>query len=102
MWYISIFDAKEQVSLKEIEKEREEWIKKGKSQVFQQRCRTIYRYEVLGHSPQKIIFCIETDDAVVLNLLSHHFGEGWRSVSYPMIEREIYEALEEDKSIIGG
>lgn len=102
MWYISIFDAKEDVPLEEIEREREKWIKKGKSNIFQQRCRTIYRYEVLGHFPLKIIFCIETDDPFVLNLLSHHFGNSWRSVTYPMIEREIYEALEEDKSIIGG
>jgi len=102
MWYLSIFDAKEDVSLKEIEKEREKWINKGKQKVFQQRCRTINRYEILGHSPLKIIFCIETDDPSVLNLLSRHFGDAWNSVTYPMIRREIYEALEEDKTIIGG
>ncbi|MDI6792144.1 MAG: hypothetical protein QME81_04665 [bacterium] len=102
MWYISIFDTKEDITIEEIEREREEWIKKGKNKVFHQRCRTIHRYEVIGHSPLKIIFCIETDDFFVLNLLSHHFGNGWNSVTYPMIEREIYEALEEDKTIIGG
>jgi len=102
MWYISMFDAKEDVSLEEIEKEREEWIRKGRDRVFQQRCRAINRYEVVGISPLKVIFVIDTDDPSVLNLLSHHFGDGWYSVTYPIIQRQIYEALEEDKTIIGG
>ncbi|MBI5187608.1 MAG: hypothetical protein HZA07_00825 [Nitrospirae bacterium] len=102
MWYISIFDAKENVSREEIRKEREEWIKKGKDKVFHQKCRTINRYEVIGRSPLKIIFVIETDDPYALIILSRHFGDGWNSVTYPMIQREIYEALEEDTTIIGG
>lgn len=102
MWYISIFDAKENVSREEIRKEREEWIKKGRDNVFHQKCRTINRYEVIGRSPLKIIFVIETDDPSALILLSRHFGDGWNSVTYPMIQREIYEALEEDTTIIGG
>lgn len=53
-------------------------------------------------SPLKIIFVIETDDPSVLNLLSHHFGDAWNSVTYPIVQREIYEAFEEDKDIIAG
>ncbi|MEW6096497.1 MAG: hypothetical protein AB1567_08235 [bacterium] len=102
MQYISIFDAKKDISLEEIEKEREEWIKKGKDKVFHKKCRNINRYEILGIFPLKIIFVIDTDDSSVLNLLTHHFGHGWNSVTYPVIQREIYEALEEDKSVIGG
>lgn len=102
MWYISIFDAKEDISLKEIEHEREEWVKKGRDKVFQQRCRTISRYEVVGISPLKVIFVIDTDDPSALNLLSRHFGDEWYSVTYPIIQRQIYEALEEDRTIIGG
>lgn len=102
MWYLSIFDAKEDASLKEIEREREEWIKKGRDKVFQKRCRTINRYEVAGISPLKVIFVIDTDDPSALNLLSHHFGNKWYSITYPIIQREIYEALEEDRTIIGG
>lgn len=102
MLYISIFDSKEDISLEEIEREREEWIKKGKDKVFQSRCRTINRYEVVGISPLKVVFVIDTDDPSTLNLLSHHFGDGWYSVTYPIIQRQIYEALEEDKTIIGG
>lgn len=102
MWYISIFDAKETTALKEIRHEREQWIKKGKDKLFQQRCKTINRYEVLGISPLKIIFVIDTDDPSALNLLSRHFGDEWNSVTYPIIQREIAEALEEDHSVIGG
>lgn len=102
MWYISIFDAKENATLKEIEREREEWINQGKDKVLLQRCRTVQRYEVLGKAPLKVFFVIETDDPHVLNMLSHHFGDAWNSVSYPIIQREIYEALEEDRTIIGG
>ncbi len=102
MWYIMIFDAKEETTLKDIEREREEWIKKGRDKVFQQRCKVINRYEVVGISPLKVIFIIETDNLSALNLLSHHFGGGWYSVTYPIIQREIYEALEEDLTIIGG
>jgi len=102
MLYISIFDAKESTTQKEIRHEREEWIKKGRDKLFQQKCKTINRYEVMGISPLKIIFVIETDDPTALNLLSRHFGDEWNSVTYPIIQREISEALEEDHSIIGG
>ncbi len=65
-------------------------------------CHRIDRYEVAGKSPLRIIFVIETNNPNALNILSHHFGEGWISVTYPALQREMYEALEEDKSIIGG
>ena len=102
MWYISIFDAKENVTRKDIYRERTEWIKKGKDKVFQKKCKTIKRYEVLGSSPLKIFFVIETDEPVALNMLSNHFGDAWNSVTYPMIQREIAEALKDERAVIGG
>ncbi len=102
MLYISIFDAKDNVSLQEINRERDEWFKKEKDKVFQQMCKKIERYEIVGKFPLRIVFLIETDDPHALNILSHHFGEGWSSTTYPVIKRELYEAMEEDRSIIGG
>ncbi|MBI4684321.1 MAG: hypothetical protein HY755_03880 [Nitrospirae bacterium] len=102
MWYISIFNAKENTNQAQITHEREEWIQKGKDRIFHQKCKTINRYEVLGISPLKIFFIIEADDPTVLNLLAHHFGDAWNSTTYPIVQREIYEALEEDRTIIGG
>lgn len=102
MLYISIFDAKENVSINEIQQERDEWYKKGRDKIFQNMCRQIIRYEILGKSPLRIIFVIDTDDPQALNILSRHFGNGWTSTSYPAVQREMFEALEEDKHIIGG
>lgn len=102
MWYISIFDAKASTSKSDINRERMEWLKKGKDKIFQQQCKSISRYEVLGISPLKIIFVIETDEPTALNLLSGHFGDAWNSTTYPIIQREIVEALEEDHAVIGG
>lgn len=102
MLYIAIFDAKENISIDEINRERESWFKRGKDRAFQQMCKKIERYEVVGRFPLRIIFIIETDDPHALNLLSHHFGNGWVSNTYPVIKRELYEAMEEDRSIIGG
>ena len=65
-------------------------------------CKTIDRYEVVGKSPLKIIFIIETDNVQALNVLSRHFGDKWISTTYPALRREILEAMEEDRSIIGG
>ncbi len=102
MLYISIFDAKEESSIDDINREREEWYKEGNDKTFQKMCQRIDRYEVVGKSPLRIIFVIETDDPNALNILSHHFGDEWISVTYPALQREMYEALEEDRSIIGG
>jgi hypothetical protein len=102
MLYLCIFDAKEDISIEEINKEREEWYRKGRDKTFQKMCQRIDRYEVVGKSPLKIIFVIETEDPHALNILSHHFGDGWMTVSFPALQREIHEALEEDSSIIGG
>ncbi|MBU0600593.1 hypothetical protein KKB84_03915 [bacterium] len=102
MQYILIFDAKSSTSFKEIQREREEWIKEGRDKLFQKRCRSINRYEVLGISPLKIFFVVDTDDPSVLNFITYHFGDEWNVVSYPIIQREIYEVLEEDREIIPG
>jgi hypothetical protein len=97
-----IFDAKEDITIDEIIKEREEWFKKGSDKTFHKLCKRIDRYEVVGKSPLKIVFIVETDDLHALNIISHHFGDGWESVSFPVLQRELFEALEEDKTIIGG
>lgn len=47
-------------------RERMEWLKKGRDRIFQQKCKAINRYEVLGISPLKIILVIETDDLKTL------------------------------------
>ncbi len=102
MLYLSIFDAKENISIEEIIREREEWFRKGRDKIFHKMCKRINRYEIVGKTPMKIAFIIETDDPQALNFITHHFGDSWESVSYPILEREILEALEEDKTIIGG
>ncbi len=102
MLYLAIFDAKEDTTLEEINAEREEWLKRGRDKVFEKMCKSIHRYEVTGASPLKIVFAIETDDPQALNMLSRHFGDYWYSITYPAIRREIYEALEEDRTITAG
>ena len=102
MLYISVFDAKEEVSISAINREREEWYKKGRDKIFQKMCKRIDRYEVVGKSPLRIIFIIETDNLHALNMLTHHFGNEWITVTYPAMQREMHEAMVEDKSIIGG
>lgn len=102
MWYISVYDAKENLTRKELHRERTEWLKKGKEKMFQRRCKTINRYEVVGSSPLKIFFVIETDDPTALNILTSHFGDAWNSITYPIVRRGIAEALKQDSAVIGG
>jgi hypothetical protein len=102
MWYISIFDAKENVTRKDIYRERASWIRKGKDKIFHKQCKTIKRYEVVGSSPLKIFFVVETNDPIALNMLTNHFGDAWNSITYPIVQREISEALKEDTAVIGG
>jgi spore coat polysaccharide biosynthesis protein SpsF (cytidylyltransferase family) len=102
MLYIAIFDAKEDTTVEEINRERGEWIKKGRDKVFERMCKCISRYEVTGISPKKIVFHIDTDDPRALNMIAQHFGDYWYCVTYPVIQRQIYEALEEDRTISEG
>jgi hypothetical protein len=102
MLYLASFDAKDDTKTEEITREREEWFNMGKDKIFQSMCQKIDRYEIAGKSPLKIIFIIETDNPRALNILSRHFGNEWISTTYPAIKRELYEAMEEDKHIIGG
>ncbi|MDP2276968.1 MAG: hypothetical protein Q8K51_01975, partial [Nitrospirota bacterium] len=73
MLYLAIFDAKEDISLEEINREREAWIKRERDKAFKKMCKHIERYEVAGMIPMKIVFLIETDDPLALNILSRHF-----------------------------
>lgn len=102
MLYVSMFDAKDDISRDDINKEREQWLKDDKDKAFQNKCKSIKRYEVVGLSPLRIFFIIETDDPTALNMLSSHFGNTWNSITYPVVQREIVEALEEDRAVIGG
>ncbi len=102
MLYISIFDAKENVTIDAINREREEWYRKGRDKIFQKMCTRIDRYEIAGKSPLRIIFIIETDNPHALNMLTHHFGNEWITNTYPILQREMHEAMVEDRSIIGG
>jgi hypothetical protein len=102
MLYTVISNAKEETPLKEINREREEWIQKGRDKVLECRCKRVDRYEVAGRSPIKIFLVIETDDPRALNILSHHFGDHWHITTYPVIHQGIYEALEEDKTVTCG
>ncbi len=102
MLYLSVFDAKEKISAHEINKERAEWYKKGRDKIFHKMCHRIERYEIAGKSPLRIMFIIDTDDPHALNFLSRHFGDKWISNSFPVLQREMFEAMEEDKHIIGG
>jgi hypothetical protein len=102
MLYVAIFDAKEDTTLVDINREREEWIRKGRDKVFEKMCKSISRYEVAGTIPMKIFFVIETDNSKALTMLAHHFGEFWYCITYPVIQRQIYEALEEDRTIAEG
>jgi hypothetical protein len=102
MWYICILDAKQDASFEDIHLERERWIKEGKEKVFQEKCKVIKRYEVIGKSPLKIIFLIQTDDPSILNILTQHFGDTWDAVTYPVIQRNIPEAVKYDHTVIGG
>ena len=102
MLYLSVFDSKEGTKLSDINHERQEWFKKGRDEIFQKMCKKISRYEVTGASPLKIFFITETDDPSALNLLSRHFGDAWNAVTYPIIERELKEAMEEDHAIVAG
>ncbi len=95
MWYIATYDAKEDVMRTEIYQERAAWLK-NKAKIFEKKCKTIKRYEVIGSSPVKVFFLIETDDPRTLNILSNHFGDAWYSETFPVIERGIAEALKED------
>jgi hypothetical protein len=95
MWYIATYDAKEEVMRSEIYRERALWLK-NKAKIFEKKCKTIKRYEVIGSSPVKVFFLIETDDPRTLNILSNHFGDAWYSETFPVIERGIAEALKED------
>jgi hypothetical protein len=102
MLYLSVFDAKEAIPIEEINREREAWYKKGRDKTFNKMCKRINRYEVVGKSPLRIVFIVETDNPRALNILSRHFGAGWTSDTYPVLHREMYDALEEDQTIIGG
>jgi hypothetical protein len=64
--------------------------------MFLKKCKTIDRYEVVGSSPLRVFFIIDTDDPLALNILSNHFGDAWESDIYPVIKRGIAEALKQD------
>lgn len=100
MLYISILDAKEGTDLAEIDRQREIWFKEGLDEAFQRKCKSITRYESVGGSPVKVFFAIETDDPTAIQLLSRHFGDSWDVVTYPVVERELAKAYEEDREIL--
>lgn len=99
MRYISVFNAKREMTDDECALEWQEWISKCRNEVLHHGCNEIERFETFGDSPSKVFFMIDTKTPSVVDMLNQHFGKSWISEIYPV---HLSQDIREDHSVIGG
>lgn len=79
----------------DVKARREGWIGQGKDKLLLERCKSAQRFGILGSSPQRVFWIIETEDEGTPKLISEHFGDVWDIKTYKIIPQSIAEVLKE-------
>ena len=89
MLFVVVGDAKPEATLYEIKENRQAFVEWEQSSPYAGRYETIARYEVVGASPKKTFWLMESDDADIIHSLVEFFADVWNITAYPVIQRDI-------------
>jgi len=93
MWIWIDAEVRPGKSEQEVKARRQEWIGRGKDKLLLGRCKSAQRFGILGSSPRRVFWIIETEDEGTPKLISEHFGDVWDIRSYDVIPQSIAEVL---------
>lgn len=95
MWIWIDAEVRPGKSEQEVKTKREGWIGQGKDKLLLERCVSAKRFGILGSSPQRVFWLIETEDEDAPELISEHFGDVWDIKTYKVNPQSITEVLKE-------
>jgi hypothetical protein len=96
MLYVVIGEAKPNVTLAEIQTNRQAYVEWEQRSLYAGKYRTLNRYEVVGLSPKKSFWIMECEEPTVIHGLLEFFGDVWNVTAYPVIERTIANAAKSE------
>lgn len=94
MIFVVIGNAKPGVSLEQIKANRQAYVEWERRSPYAGKYQTIARYEVVGVSPKKTFWLMQTEDPAVIHGLVEFFADVWSIEAYPVVQRGITEAAE--------
>ena len=97
MIFVVIGDAKPGATLEQIRANRQAYVEWERRSPYAGKYQTIARYEVVGASPKKTFWLMQTDDPAVIHGLVEFFADVWNIEAYPVVQRGITEAAEGGK-----
>jgi hypothetical protein len=92
MVFVLIGDAKPGVSLEQIRANRRAYVDWERSSPYAGKYQTIARYEVVGASPKKTFWIMQTDDPAMIHGVVEFFADLWNIQTFPVVQRGIGEA----------
>ncbi len=92
MLFVIVGDAKPEMTLQEINENRNAFVAWEPTSPYAHRYETIARYEWVGASPKKTFWVMESDDPEVIHGLVEFFADVWNITAYPVVQRSIREA----------
>lgn len=92
MVFVVIGDAKPGIGLEQIKANRQAYIEWERRSPYVGKYQTLARYEVVGASPKKTFWMMQTDDPAVIHGLVEFFADVWNIQAYPVVQRGIGEA----------
>jgi hypothetical protein len=92
MLFVVIGDAKPKATLYEIKENRQAFVEWEQSSPYAGRYETIARYELVGASPKKTFWLMESDDPAIIHSLVEFFSDVWNITAYPVVQRDITQA----------
>lgn len=92
MLFVVIGDAKPGVTLEQMKANRQAYVEWERRSPYAGKYQTIARYEVVGASPKRTFWVMQTDDAAVIHGLVEFFSDFWNITAYPVVQRSIGES----------
>ena len=93
MWVCITGAARHDVTWDEIKQRRKAWKEQEKDALLMERCRSAQRYSVVGASPPRVFWLLETEDPEAVELIIEHFGDVWDLDSHLVIPQNVSQAL---------
>ncbi len=97
MVFVVIGAAKPGATLEQIRANRQAYVEWERRSPYAGKYQTLARYEVVGSSPKKTFWLMQTDDPAVIHGLVEFFADVWNIEAYPVVQRGITEAAEGGK-----
>ncbi len=93
MLLVVVGEARPGSTLRQINENRQAFVEWEQASPYAGKYRTVARYELVGASPKKTFWVMESEDPQVIHGLVEFFADVWHITAYPVVQRGITDSI---------